>query len=292
MSYIMTYNSLVTDIQTYTNMSNAVFIAQIPQFIAFAEYRIAKELKQLEGKRTALGTFTAGQAYYPLPARWRQTISVNYAEETPYSTYSRQRTSNITTLVFDDAQPFAVGDAVVVYNIGGTGYNGNFTVSAATQFSISYSNSGGTEAVTLDSGGTVMATPESYNPIYPRELEHCRTYWPNLAEMGNPTFYADAGNSNGFNVLLIVPTPAYPLPFQIIYYENPEQLSESNQQNWITQNCPELMLYATLMETAPFLKNDNRLPIWQAMYDRAMQAKGAEAIARIKDASEDRNIGT
>lgn len=37
-------------------------------------------------------------------------------------------------------------------------------------------------------------------------------------------------------------------------------------------NAPDLLLYGSLLEAEPFLKNDTRIPVWQAFHDRALQA--------------------
>jgi len=76
MSVIMTYDSLVLNIQQYMERDDADFIAQIPNLIALAESSIAAELKtymQLIVVETNLAT---NQTILNKPARWRKTISM------------------------------------------------------------------------------------------------------------------------------------------------------------------------------------------------------------------------
>lgn len=76
MSVIMTYNSLVLNIQQYMERNDADFIAQIPNLIALAESSIAAELKtylQLIVVETSLAT---NQTVLNKPARWRKTVSM------------------------------------------------------------------------------------------------------------------------------------------------------------------------------------------------------------------------
>ena len=76
MSVIMTYDSLVLNIQQYMERNDADFIAQIPNLIALAESSIAAELKtylQLIVVETSLAT---NQTVLNKPARWRKTTSM------------------------------------------------------------------------------------------------------------------------------------------------------------------------------------------------------------------------
>ena len=76
MSVIMTYDSLVLNIQQYMERDDADFIAQIPNLIALAESSIAAELKtylQLIVVETSLAT---NQTILNKPSRWRKTVSM------------------------------------------------------------------------------------------------------------------------------------------------------------------------------------------------------------------------
>lgn len=114
-----------------------------------------------------------------------------------------------------------------------------------------------------------------------RSYEYARTYWPDSSQTGEPLFYADYN----FDNWLVVPTPDQDYPAEILYYELPPLLDESTQTNWITERAPQLLLYATLLEATPFLKNDERIGTWQAMYDRAAAMINGEDLAKILDRS-------
>lgn len=68
-----TYDSLVSDIQTYCERSDEPFVAQVPSFIALAENRIAVEDKPLGFQRTVTGTLDGSVIEKPI--RWRRTKS-------------------------------------------------------------------------------------------------------------------------------------------------------------------------------------------------------------------------
>jgi len=123
------------------------------------------------------------------------------------------------------------------------------------------------------------------SPIFARSYEYCRSYWPDEAETGAPQFYADYD----FQHWLITPPPDANYDIEILYYEQPALLGEDLQTNWLTDYAPDLLLYATLLEASPFLKNDERVGMWQAMYDRSAKALSGEDLGRIMDRSANRS---
>lgn len=115
--------------------------------------------------------------------------------------------------------------------------------------------------------------------VFARSYEYARSYWPDSTETEEPEFYADYDYSHW----LIVPTPDDAYPFEIVYYALPQLLDDANQTNWVTEYAPQLLLYGTLLEATPFLKNDERIPVWQSMYDRAAAMLNGEDLAKILD---------
>jgi len=122
-------------------------------------------------------------------------------------------------------------------------------------------------------------------PIFARSYEYCRNYWPDEAETAAPEFYADYD----YQHWLLAPTPDATDTLEILYYEQPRFLDDEFQTNWLTQYTPDLLLYATLLEATPFLKKDERIQTWQAMYDRAAQAISGEDLKRIMDRTANRS---
>ena len=57
----------------------------------------------------------------------------------------------------------------------------------------------------------------------------------------------------------------------------------SNQSNWFTQYAPQALLYGSLLQAMPFLKNDDRVQLWQTLYGQAMEILKAEDQLRIAD---------
>jgi hypothetical protein len=76
MAESMTYNSLVADIENYSERSDQPFLSQIPRFIMLAENRIASEIHGLGYLRFVEDILATDNPVVPKPARWRETASL------------------------------------------------------------------------------------------------------------------------------------------------------------------------------------------------------------------------
>lgn len=117
--------------------------------------------------------------------------------------------------------------------------------------------------------------------LFSRAYEYLLNYWPDRTATDEPIFYSDYD----YNHWLIAPTPDAEYPFEILYYELPPLLDDVVQTNWLTEYAPQLLLYGSLLEATPFLKNDERINVWQSMYDRAAAMLNGEDLAKILDRS-------
>jgi len=198
---VMTYDSLVLDIRSYLERTDAATLDKIPTFIMLAEQVIATELKFLGNLTVATSTMVQGQAVIDKPARWRKTVSIN------------------------------------------------ITVAGERR------------------------------PVLLRKYEYLREYWPDPTQEDVPEYYCDYDYTHW----LVAPTPAAAYNYEVLYYERSQPLDESNQTNWFTQYAPQALLYGALLQAMPFLKNDERIPMWKAQYDQVMQVLKVEDVARIGD---------
>lgn len=117
--------------------------------------------------------------------------------------------------------------------------------------------------------------------LYERKYEYLRSYWPDPSVTGQPVYYADYD----YEHFLLAPSPSQAFTFELQYYERPVPLDSTQQTNWTTQYAPQLLLYAALMEAMPFLKTSERIPEFQALYDRALAAIKEEDSVRLVDSS-------
>lgn len=119
-------------------------------------------------------------------------------------------------------------------------------------------------------------------PLFSRSYEYCRNYWPDASVQDAtqpPLYYADYN----YNFWLIVPTPPANYPWEINYYEQPALLDATNQTNWLTNFAPNLLLYRTLIECTPFLKNDERTQEWATLYQEQLGDVDAQDLQKVVD---------
>ena len=79
--------------------------------------------------------------------------------------------------------------------------------------------------------------------------------------IGQPAYYTITGTQLEF-----IPAPDSTYSAELTYYAKIPALSDANTSNWLLAYAPDLYLYGALMEAAPYLKDDERLPVWSQMY--------------------------
>lgn len=78
---------------------------------------------------------------------------------------------------------------------------------------------------------------------------------------GQPKYYTIVGDT-----IEVVPVPQVEHTIELVYYKKIPSLSESVSSNWVISSHPDAYLYGALMQAAPYLKNDERLPLWGQLY--------------------------
>ena len=198
---VMTYDSLVENIQSYLERSDTQTLEKIPLFIMLAEQIIASQIKFLGNMTVNTSAMVIGQSIIDKPARWHKTVSFNV------------------------------------------------TVAGKRQ------------------------------PVLLRKYEYLREYNPDASVTGVPAYFGDYDYTHW----LVAPTPDVAYEFEVLYYERIQPLDSSNQTNWFTIYAPQALLYGSLLQAMPFLKNDERMPMWQQNYDLIIQTLKAEDVQRIGD---------
>jgi len=198
---VMTYDSLVENVQSYLERTDTATLEKIPLFIMLAEQIIASQIKFLGNLTVQASTMTLNSNVIDKPARWHKTVSMNIT-------------------------------------VAGKRY-----------------------------------------PVLLRKYEYLREYWPDPTANGIPKFYCDYDYTHW----MVAPTPNDDYVFEVLYYERLQPLDSSNQTNWFTIYAPQALLYGTLLQAMPFLKNDDRVPLWQAMYQQSMDVLVAEDKLRMAD---------
>lgn len=57
---------------------------------------------------------------------------------------------------------------------------------------------------------------------------------------------------------------------EIAYYAKITPLSDDDPTNWLLTSHPDVYLYGSLSQAEPYLKNDKRMPVWKALYEKAL----------------------
>ena len=80
-----------------------------------------------------------------------------------------------------------------------------------------------------------------------------------------PKYYTIVGNQ-----LQLLPIPGSDITAEMVYYSKIQSLSDSNTTNWLLTNHPEVYLYGTLIQAAPYLKDDDRVATWNALLEKSL----------------------
>ena len=86
---------------------------------------------------------------------------------------------------------------------------------------------------------------------------------------GKPRAYTLIGDE-----IQLAPIPDSAYQIEMAFYEKFTALGDGTSgtvtSNWLTKNAPDVLLYGSLMEAEPFIKNDERVPVWLNGYSNAI----------------------
>lgn len=133
--------------------------------------------------------------------------------------------------------------------------------------------------LTCTSGTATVTIPSDFlevkdlvvagNPVMPLNYESPSLFSRNSRSM-------DAGKPLNYTVLAttfkLAPIPDSGYTLNLVYSVAPPFLSTSNTSNTFLTVCPDLLLYASLLEAEPYLMNDARINTWGTMFDRAISS--------------------
>lgn len=106
----------------------------------------------------------------------------------------------------------------------------------------------------------ILSTPTwELEPVSADELAEFRHR--NCDTPGRPRRYAIVGDS-----IEVEPTPDTTYTLRLAYYRQIPALV--NGANWLMTKHPDLYLYTALLQSAPYLKDDERIPVWDGARQR------------------------
>lgn len=97
--------------------------------------------------------------------------------------------------------------------------------------------------------------------------------FPRGGETGTPIWISREGANFVFG-----PAPDDAYTVHLLYWAKPTVMRSYTTggadavAHWIIVNAPDLALYGALLEASPFLLNDERVPLWNAAYELAIDA--------------------
>lgn len=117
------------------------------------------------------------------------------------------------------------------------------------------------EAYNVQLNTTPVRPMEYITPEYADELRQGR-----FSASGQPRYYTLIGDT-----LEAIPVPDASYTVELTYYTSLTALSDASTTNWLLTSHPDLYLYASLAASAPYLKEDERLPMWVQWKDRMIE---------------------
>ena len=115
-------------------------------------------------------------------------------------------------------------------------------------------------------------------PILLRSQDYIAQY-QSESDAGIPKYYADYD----YNNWTFAPAPAEDTAVELIYYSLIQPLDTTNQENLFTRECPQAMLFGTLLQAQGYLKALDKLPVWKSYYTDSLNALKKEDNARRLD---------
>jgi hypothetical protein len=94
-----------------------------------------------------------------------------------------------------------------------------------------------------------------------KDAEWIYQNYPVRSSDGTPKYFAREATNFIFG-----PYPDSGYTIKGLYYKKLTALSAANTTNWLTDDVPDLILMASLCEAAPWMANDERIPVWERRY--------------------------
>ena len=69
----------------------------------------------------------------------------------------------------------------------------------------------------------------------------------------------------------MLPPPDTGYTAELTYVATLAKLSDSNASNWVLERHPDVYLYGSLLQAAPYLRDDERVGLWTPLYAQAIE---------------------
>jgi len=110
-----------------------------------------------------------------------------------------------------------------------------------------------------------------------RDTSFMKEYWADGTATGVPKYYSVWDQ----NTFYVAPTPNASFTVELGYIYRPTQLSSTNTTTWISNNAPEALLYACLIQAYSYTKGPaEMMQYFRGAYQEAIQGLGTEQQGR------------
>ncbi|CAB4152112.1 hypothetical protein UFOVP588_50 [uncultured Caudovirales phage] len=82
---------------------------------------------------------------------------------------------------------------------------------------------------------------------------------------GKPLYFSIVGGQ-----IRVLPIPDGEYTAELVYYAKLAKLSNTNTTNWLLTQAPDVYLYGSLLQAAPYLQDDARIPVWSSLYQAGL----------------------
>ena len=118
------------------------------------------------------------------------------------------------------------------------------------------------------------------NPVTPLQFvtqqEMAQLRSTSITSAGKPLYFSVVGGQ-----FEMCPTPDSEYSLEMSYFGQIDSLSADTDTNWLLREYPDIYLYTSLMHSAPYLKDDERITVWAQLASKAKE----ELLARDTSAS-------
>lgn len=88
------------------------------------------------------------------------------------------------------------------------------------------------------------------------------------------TTYLSSGKPLRFTIvggqIRVLPIPDGEYTAELVYYAKLAKLSNTNTTNWLLTQAPDVYLYGSLLQAAPYLQDDARISVWSSLYQAGL----------------------
>lgn len=118
------------------------------------------------------------------------------------------------------------------------------------------------------------------NPVTPLQFvtqqEMAQLRNTSITSAGKPKYFSVVGGQ-----FEVAPTPDSVYSLEMSYFGQIDALTDDGDTNWLLREYPDIYLYTSLMHSAPYLKDDERITVWAQLAAKAKE----ELISRDTSAS-------